>query len=148
METTIKNKTRNFSYSLSTKKSPEEIYNLLLDVKKWWSGFYEETITGASAKINDEFSFLAGGGAHFSKHRLIELVPYSKIVWLVTESRLTFLEHPNEWVDTKIRFDIDKQGGKTVVTFTHEGLVPKFECYGSCSTAWTAYMDQLKQMLN
>ncbi|ELR71698.1 hypothetical protein C900_02283 [Fulvivirga imtechensis AK7] len=149
MKTTIKKtKSTDFSYSFSTAKSHEEVYHLLLDVKKWWSGFYEETITGHSTKVNDEFSFLAGGGLHFSKHRLIELVPHSKIVWMVTESRLTFLDQPNEWLNTKIRFDIARQGETTVVTFTHEGLVPTFECYGNCSMAWTAYMDNLKQVLN
>lgn len=141
-------KRENFTYSFKSIKSPEEIFELLLDVKKWWSGFHEETITGKSTKINDEFSFLAGGGVHFSKQRLIELVSYSKIVWVVFESNLTFLDDPTEWLNTKIRFDINKQGEETKVTFTHEGLIPRFECYNACSMAWTEYMENLEQILN
>ncbi len=149
METIEKNtKIRNFTYNFTTSKPSQEVFELLLDVKKWWSGFYEETITGQSAKINDEFSFLAGGGVHFTRQRLIELVPPNKIVWLVFESKLTFLNVPDEWFNTKIRFDIQSQDEKTSVDFTHEGLVPVIECYNECSMAWTGYMKQLEQMLN
>ncbi|GAA0196143.1 SRPBCC domain-containing protein [Fulvivirga kasyanovii] len=149
METAIKkSKSASFTYSLSATKPPEEVYELLLDVKKWWSGFYEETITGDASQVNDEFSFLAGGGKHFSRQKLAELVPHSKIVWKVIESKLTFLNAPDEWIGTELRFDITKSGDKTTVTFTHVGLEPEIECYGSCSSAWTMYIDQLKQMLN
>ena len=139
---------KSFSYNFNTSKSSEEIFELLLSVKKWWSGFHEETITGNSVEINDEFSFLAGGGVHYSKQRLIELVPNRKIVWQVIETNLTFLDNPKEWLNTKFGFDIEKYGEKSKVTFTHEGLVPSFECYQSCTTAWTEYMEQLEKMLN
>lgn len=149
LKTVNKNiKSRSFTYSFNTAKSPEEIFGLLLDPTKWWIGFHEETITGKSSAINDEFSFLAGGGVHFTKQRLIELMPHSKIVWLVFESNLTFIDDPKEWVNTKIRFDITRQAEKTKVTFTHEGLIPRFECYNSCSTAWTAYLENLEKILN
>lgn len=138
---------KSFTRSLYTARSPEEIFDLLLDVKAWWSGIYGETITGRSSKINDEFSFLAGGGVHFSKQRLIELVPNSRITWLVLESNLTFLADTKEWANTKIQFDITKQGGQTMVTFEHEGLIPPFECYNECSEAWTAYMENLQTKL-
>lgn len=139
---------KSFIYSFNTAKSPEEIFGLLLDPNKWWVGFYEEIIAGKSTKINDEFTFLAGGGLHYTKQRLIELVPHSKIVWLVFESNLTFINDPKEWVNTKIRFEISNQGEKTKVTFTHEGLIPRFECYNNCSNAWTGYLESLENTLN
>jgi hypothetical protein len=40
------------------------------------------------------------------------------------------------WNGTDIVFDISGNDGKTELRFTHEGLVPRFECYGSCSNAW------------
>ena len=89
----------------------------------------------------------AGGGMHYSKQKLIELIPDKRIVWLVTESKLTFLQDTNEWANTKIRFDITSDGAATTVTFTHEGLVPQIECYGGCSGAWTKYLDKLKEQL-
>lgn len=138
---------KNFTYTIKTSKSIHEVYTMLLDIKQWWFGLYEETINGKSTKPDDEFTFKAGGGLHYTKQKLIELVPEKKIVWLVTESNLSFLSDPAEWEGTKIRFDLSTEGKNTLVTFTHEGLVPQIECYDNCSAAWTGYMDNLKKAL-
>src|SRR6516225_3845729 len=116
-------KKENFTYSFKSSKSPEEVFELLLNIEAWWSGLYGETIKGESRKINDEFSFMAGGGAHYSKQKLIEFIPYKKVVWLVTDSKLIFLKDTGEWTDTRISFDISAEDKKTNVTFTHDGLV-------------------------
>jgi len=137
----------NYTYSFTTSKSPKEIFELLLNVKKWWSGIYEETITGSSQKLNDEFSFSAGGGMHFSKQKLVDLIPDQKIVWQVMESNLSFLDNPKEWENTKLIFDILVTGNGTRVIFTHEGLKPQIECYDQCSNAWTQYLHNLKNKL-
>lgn len=136
-----------FTYSFESAKSPEEIYDLLLDIDKWWSGIHNESITGKSDKINDEFSFSAGGGAHYSKQKLVELIPNKRIVWLVSESHLSYLTDADEWENTRLCFDIYKDGDITKVTFTHDGLVPKIECYDSCTNAWTQYFEKLKAQL-
>ena len=140
-------KQENFSYSFKTSKSPEEVYQLLLDIEQWWSGLYEETIKGESKKINDEYTFEAGGGVHYSKQKLMELIPNKKNTWLVTESNLSFLSDPSEWNNTKLCFDLSIEDGKTRVMFTHEGLVPKIECYDGCSGAWINYLDNLEKKL-
>jgi hypothetical protein len=137
----------NFSYSFKTSKPINEVFELLLEIEQWWSGLYEENIQGKSQSENDEFTFKAGGGVHYSKQKLIELVPDKKIVWLVTDSNLSFLENTAEWNCTKIRFDLSKDETNTKVIFTHEGLVPQIECYGACSSAWTSYLDNLKKKL-
>lgn len=136
-----------YTNSFTSSKTPADIFQLLLHIEQWWSGLYEETIKGKNKKLNDEFTFNAGGGAHYSKQKLVELVPGKKIVWLVTDSNLSFLSHPAEWVDTRISFDIATEGNKTKLTFTHDGLVPQIECYDACSGAWTKYMENLKRKL-
>jgi hypothetical protein len=138
----------NFTYSFKSSKTPEAISDLLLDVRQWWSGLYEETIAGETPKLNDEFSFSAGSGAHYSKQKLIELIPSKRIVWLVTDSNLSFLTEPHEWTNTKICFDIYREVDKTIVTFTHDGLTPPIECYDACSSAWSMYLANLKKKLN
>ena len=140
-------KKESFTYSFNSSKTPEEIFSLLLDVEQWWSGLYGETINGKSEKVNDEFTFNAGGGAHYSKQKLIDLIPNKRVAWLVTDSNLNFLRDTGEWIDTKISFDISGEENKTNVTFTHEGLVPQFECYDGCSGAWTKYIEKLEQKL-
>jgi len=37
-------------------------------------------------------------------------------------------------------FEIFKKGDKTEIRFTHQGLVPKLECYDSCADAWGSYI--------
>ena len=41
---------------------------------------------------------------------------------------------------TDITFDITPKGGGTEVRFTHVGLVPAYECFGSCSAARNFYV--------
>ena len=65
---------KNFTYSFETARKPEEVFNLLLQIPEWWSGLYEETIEGKSEKVNDAFSFAAGGGAHYTEQKVVELV--------------------------------------------------------------------------
>jgi hypothetical protein len=133
----------NYTFTFESSKDHKNIFETLLNVRKWWSGLFEEKISGSSDKINDEFTFLAGGGVHYTKQKLIELVPHEKIVWQVTESNLTFLQKQDEWTNTKICFEITRKENKTHVTFTHLGLAPKFECYNQCAGAWTQYLENL-----
>jgi len=137
----------NFTYQIISSKTPESIFELLLNVDQWWSGLYEETIKGKSHHLNDEFTFEAGQGMHYSKQKLVELVPNKKIAWLVTESKLTFLSDAGEWTNSKLLFDISKENNKTIVTFTHDGLTPQIECYDQCSSGWTGYLNNLKKKL-
>lgn len=98
-------KKENFTYQFTSSKTPESIFELLLNVDQWWSGLYEETIKGKSQQLNDEFTFEAGQGMHYSKQKLVELVPNKKISWLVTDSKLTFLNKVDEWTNSKLSFD-------------------------------------------
>lgn len=141
-------KTNNFSYTIKTKQPAAEVFQRLLDPKKWWVGFYEETIEGKSEQLNDEFRFIAGGGMHDTKQRLVELLPGKKIVWLVTNSNLSFLDRPEEWKGTRFGFELNKEGNDTLVTFTHEGLTPEIECFDQCSAGWNSYLHQLNKELN
>ena len=66
--------------------------------------------------------------------------PDERIVWLVTENHFSFIENKTEWIGTRVVFDIVSKNGKTEVRFTHEGLVPRYECYDICSDAWGSYI--------
>lgn len=139
---------KDFQFSFESSKTVSEIYPILLDVRKWRSGIYNETIKGESKNLNDVFTFSAGDWAHQSTQKLVELVPNKKVEWLVTNSNLSFLQNPNEWDNTKICFDIEQKEDKTLVTFTHKWLNPEIKCYNSCSDAWTQYLRNLKEKLS
>ena len=133
-------KPKDLTIRMQVDQTPEEIFNAVRNVRGWWSGYYSEEIKGDTEKLNDEFSFRAGGGAHYSRQKLIEVIPNKKVVWLVTDSKLDFLEKKDEWTGTKVSFDISTKGTKTELVFTHEGLVPEIECYNSCAPAWSQYL--------
>lgn len=127
----------NFTTTLLVDQTPREVFNAVTNVRGWWS----RDIEGSTEKLNDEFIFQVED-VHYSKIRLIEVIPDKKVVWLVTYNYIGFVKDKSEWTGTKVHFDISQQGDKTQLLFTHEGLVPEYECYDVCSTAWTRYVQE------
>lgn len=127
--------TTDFSTTLLLDQSPAEVFQAITQVRDWWS----TGIKGNTTDLNDEFIFEVKG-VHYSRQKLVEVVPNRKIVWLVTESHLSFLKERTEWTGTKVVFEIEKVGRQTQLVFTHEGLVPEVECYEACTPAWTQYI--------
>ena len=134
--------TKDFTFTIFTDQSPEHVFEAIRDVRSWWSGFYNESFSGETKELNDEFSFRAGDGAHYSKQKLVEVIPNERVVWIITESELNFLEQKDEWVGTKVVFEISEKDGKTELVFTHQGLTPEIECYDSCAPAWSMYLKE------
>jgi len=128
--------TSDFSTTLLLTQAPEEVFNAVNNIRGWW----KENVEGRSEKINDEFE-VRFGDVHYSKQKLIEVIPGKKVVWLVTESKLSFVSDENEWTNTKIVFEITKLGDKSQLRFTHLGLVQNVECYDACTNAWGGYIN-------
>lgn len=123
--------TLNFTTTLRVNRPPAEVCNSIMNVAAWWQG----EIRGISLNVNDEFTYQMKEH-HFSKQRLIEYIPEKLIVWQVTDSQLSAFQNQSEWTGTKIIFEISEVSGETILVFTHQGLVPQFECFGGCSWAW------------
>ena len=122
-----------FSTSIEIERSPGEVFSRLGEVSKWWSKDFE----GASAQPGDEF-VIHHPGSHYSRQKLVEVIPDRKIVWLVTESTLHWLQKDkHEWTNTRMVFTLYPQGENTLLHFVHEGLVPGKECYELCHQGWT-----------
>jgi len=133
---------KNLVITVDVDQSAHEVFNAVNNVSKWWT----ENLKGTTKALNDEFT-VQFEDVHYSKQRLIEVVPDKKIVWLITESRLNFLQNKEEWNDTRLVFDISAHGDKTRLQFTHVGLVPDIECYNDCSNAWGYYISGSLQNL-
>ncbi|MEO6150956.1 MAG: SRPBCC domain-containing protein [Mucilaginibacter sp.] len=130
-------KTTDFTTTILVDQSPKEVFDAVNNPQQWWPG----EIKGSSAKLNNEFTY-SYKEFHFSKQRIVEMVPDKKVVWLVTESSINFVEDKQEWTGTKIVFEIAEQDNKTLLRFSHIGLVPEIECFNDCSNAWSQIIRQ------
>ena len=126
---------QNFTATFTVDQTPEEAFQAITDVRGWWSG----EIDGRTDALGAEFTYRYQD-VHYSRQRITELVPGRTVVWHVEEGFLDFVEDKTEWTGTDITFDISPKDNQTEVRFTHLGLVPEFECFDNCSTAWGFYI--------
>jgi hypothetical protein len=126
---------RNFSATFTVERTPEEAFAAIKNPRKWWS----ENIDGNTDKVGDEFTYRYGD-VHYCRLRVTKLLPGKKVTWLVLENRFSFTKDKTEWKGTEITFEIAPKGDRTEVRFAHVGLVPDYECYDVCSTAWGSYL--------
>jgi len=133
---------QDFTLSFLLDQTPHEVFNAVNNVTAWWT----ENLTGSSKQQGDEFSVYFGD-IHYSKQKLTTVEPDIKVVWLITDSRLTFVNTQDEWTGTECIFEISKEGDKTRLRFTHSGLVPEFECFNGCSNGWTYYINSLVSLI-
>ena len=127
---------QDFTTTFSVDQTPEEVFKAINNVCGWWS----EEIEGTTDKLGAEFTHHYED-VHRCKMKIIEFVPGKKVVWLVLDNNFNFTEDKTEWKDTKVIFEVSKEDGKTQLRFTHEGLVPEYECFNMCSDAWGSYIN-------
>jgi len=128
---------KDFTTTILVDNTPAEVFNAINNVREWWS----EEIEGLTDKLNSEFDYHYED-VHSCKMKIIELVPNKKVVWSVLDNYFKFTKDKSEWKDTKIIFDIAEKDNKTEMRFTHQGLVPAYECYEICRDAWTGYIQK------
>ena len=122
---------KDFTLSFTVEQTPDAVFQAINQVPSWWSG----EVRGESGKLGDEFSYEVPG-VHYSKQKIAEFAPGRKLVWHVTDAQLDRARRKDEWKGTDIVFEIEEQGAKTELRFTHRGLSSAFECYQDCSNAW------------
>lgn len=106
-----------YSLGLELPHPSNVVFNHLLnDVSEFWPEDFE----GESSKLNDEFTFTTGG-THYSKNKVIELVPNKRIVWLVIDSIRKTDNY--SWTGTKMIFELTPKGNGTELKFTYDGPV-------------------------
>ncbi|HEV2271560.1 MAG TPA: SRPBCC domain-containing protein [Steroidobacteraceae bacterium] len=126
----------NFTTAFAVARTADEAANAIKNPRGWWS----QAIEGPTEKPGDEFTYRYRD-VHRCNIKVVEVVAQKKIVWQVLDNYFSFTEDKTEWKGTKLIFEIAGKGDQTEVRFTHEGLVPDYECYGMCSNAWGTYIN-------
>lgn len=144
---------QNFTVSLLVNQSPSDVFKAVINPRAWWS----EEIAGGTSKVGDIFDYHFED-IHHCQVALTEVVPEKRVVWRVLDNHFKpglfdetagghvkgdgFENDKAEWVDTHIIFDITMENGKTRLHFTHDGLVPDYECYDVCINGWRHYIQE------
>jgi hypothetical protein len=131
-----------YTTSFSVDRTPDQVFDAINDVRGWWM----TRVEGDNRAVGDEFSYRVPG-IHFCRMRVTELAAGEKVVWRVVDNHMGFIEDQSEWKGTEIRFELAATDGGTEVRFTHEGLVPSYECFDVCRNAWSFYVgDSLRRL--
>jgi hypothetical protein len=78
---------QSYSATIEVASSPGDVFTKITDISKWWT----KDIEGQTTRLNDEF-IIRHGDDHYSKQRLIEVIPDTKLVWLVTDCQLNWVK--------------------------------------------------------
>lgn len=126
-----------YQATITVLQDPATVYAACRNFRAWWS----EDIEGPTDEAGQSFLYHYKD-IHISKMKLVEAIPDRRLVYEVLENHFSFVEDQTEWKDTRLIFDIVPEGGATRVTFTHEGLLPRHECFNVCNEAWTNYIQK------
>ena len=128
--------TQNYHAEIIVNVSAGEAFEKIKLVSEWWTANLE----GNSAKMNDIFT--VHFGETFVTFKIVDLIPASTIVWLVTDCNLHWLTDKKEWKGTKIVWEVSSKKGTTRVDMTHIGLVPGIECFDRCNDGWDHFIKE------
>jgi Activator of Hsp90 ATPase homolog 1-like protein len=110
---------QSYSTTFLVDQSPKEAFDAVNNVRGWWSG----DIDGNTDKLGEEFTYRYKD-IHYSRQKVIEVVPDEKVVWDVLDAHLSFAQDKTDWNGTKVIFEIARKGEKTEVRFTHQAWFP------------------------
>jgi uncharacterized protein YndB with AHSA1/START domain len=116
--------------------SPEAVYQALTalpGLSGWWT-----SDTQGDTKTGGTLQFRFGNGGFDMK--VLELKPAKRVLWQVVDG-------PEEWLGTKISFDLSRNGDWTIVLFKHQGWKEPVEFMHHCSTKWAVFLLSLKSLL-
>jgi uncharacterized protein YndB with AHSA1/START domain len=57
------------------------------------------------------------------------------------------IDGPDEWLQTKITFELEPDGEWTIVRFAHTGWKARSEFQHHCSTKWATFLMSLKSLV-
>jgi uncharacterized protein YndB with AHSA1/START domain len=117
--------------------SPKDTYKALTTcegLSTWWTDN-----TKGENKVGGVLKFRFGERGGFDM-KVLELKPAKRVLWQV-------IDGPEEWIGSKVSFDLKQDGDYTIVLFKHEGWKEPVEFMHHCSSKWGIFLMSLKSLL-
>jgi uncharacterized protein YndB with AHSA1/START domain len=128
-------------HRVGIRSSVSEVYEALATregLAAWWTNK-----TQGESKVGGVLEFrFSSGGAEIGGFdmKVLELQPAKRVLWQVVDG-------PQEWIGTKISFDLKQAGDHAIVLFKHQDWKEPVEFMHHCSTKWAIYLMSLKSLV-
>jgi hypothetical protein len=117
--------------------SPNDVYKALTTIDGL-AGWWTIDTKGDGNEVGGVVRFRFGNGGFDMKVLVLE--PGTRVLWEV-------IDGPQEWLGTKISWDIRQEGDWTIILFKHEGWKEPIAFMHHCSTKWGVFLLSLKSLL-
>ena len=135
----LKNITMSYSTNVFINARPEPVFKAITKhVQEWWGN-----TDSPVSKQGDVFT--TSFASTFWKFEISELDENTRIVWNCIDARHIHEGYDGiekEWVGTSVEWNIETKEDGTLLSFTHNGLVPELNCYEICYPAWERFVTQ------
>jgi hypothetical protein len=129
-------------HRVGIKASPDEVYKALATrdgLAAWWTNDTQgESKVGGALKFR--FSGPKGVEIGGFDMQVQQLDPARRVLWQVVDG-------PEEWIGTRISFDLKQEGDYSIVLFKHQDWKEPVEFMHHCSTKWALFLMSLKSLL-
>jgi len=105
-------------------------------ISEWWT---RDGVRGASRE-GSKLEFFFGQPEPAAVMDVTRLDPKGHVAW-------SCVGGADEWVGTKLTFDLSEKDGETVVLFTHADWREPSEFMAHCSARWAYFLLSLKGVL-
>ncbi|HET6335249.1 MAG TPA: SRPBCC domain-containing protein [Polyangiales bacterium] len=124
-------------HRIEVKASPKNTYEVLSSrqgLADWWT-----SDTQGDFNVGGVIKFRFGTLGGFDM-KVLELEPAKRVLWEVVGG-------PEDWIGTKVSFDLAKNKDFTTILFKHQGWKEPVEFMHHCSTKWAIYLMSIKSLI-
>lgn len=112
----------------------EKVYRALTEregLAGWW------TVQAAATPVAGSVADFKFGDRYHTAMRVAALKPPTRVEWECEKG-------DEEWVGTRVVFDLEPKVDQTLVRFVHEGWREATDYFASCNYNWGYYLTSLK----